>query len=85
MMRIQRGIHQLATAFLCALLLWSAATAAPSNDEEQLEALKFVLFVNQPNLLSETYARYLEGRIRKAEPYFGLPVLLSCRARRDNV
>lgn len=37
MMRIQRGIHQLATAFLCALLLWSAAIAAPSNDEEQLD------------------------------------------------
>jgi len=61
------------------------AAQARGNDEQQLEALKFVLFVNQPNLLSETYARYLEGRIRKAEPYFGLPVLLSCRARRDNV
>jgi uncharacterized membrane protein (UPF0127 family) len=37
MMRIQRGIHELAAAFLCALLLWSAATAAPSSDEQQLD------------------------------------------------
>ena len=50
-----------------------------------LEALKFILFVNQPKLLSETYGRYLEGRIRAAERYPGLPVLLSCRARSENV
>ena len=45
--------------------------------------MKFILFVNQPKLLSETYGRYLEGRIRAAEPYPGLPVLLSCRARSE--
>ena len=37
MMRIHRGVHELAAAFLCALLLWSAATAAPSSDEQQLD------------------------------------------------
>lgn len=61
------------------------ATQASGDDEQGLAALRFVLFVNSPKLLSETYARYLEGRIRAAEPYPGLPVLLSCRARRDNV
>ena len=30
-------MHTLATAFLCALLLGSAATAAPSSDEQQLD------------------------------------------------
>jgi predicted GTPase len=39
--------------------------------------------VNQPKLLADTYARYLEGRIRQAEPYPGLPVLLTCRARSE--
>ena len=53
--------------------------------ERTLEALKFILFVNQPKLLSETYARYLEGRIRAAEPYSGLPVRLSCRARAEKM
>jgi GTPase len=61
------------------------AAQARGDQERTLEALKFILFVNQPKLLSETYGRYLEGRIRAAEPYPGLPVLLSCRARSENV
>ena len=61
------------------------AAQARGDEERTLEALKFILFVNQPKLLSDTYERYLEGRIRAAEPYPGLPVLLSCRARSENV
>lgn len=61
------------------------AAQAGGEEERTLEALKFILFVNQPKLLSETYGRYLEGRIRAAEPYPGLPVLLSCRARSEKV
>jgi GTPase len=61
------------------------AAQARGDEERTLEALKFILFVNQPKLLSETYGRYLEGRIRAAEPYPGLPVLLSCRPRSENV
>src|SRR3954469_15066809 len=37
MTAIQRKIPELAAAFLCALLSWSAATAAPSSDEQQLD------------------------------------------------
>lgn len=37
MIGMQRKIHELAAAFLCALLLWSTATAAPSSDEQQLD------------------------------------------------
>jgi GTP-binding protein len=61
------------------------AAQARGDEERTLEALKFILFVNQPKLLGETYGRYLEGRIRAAEPYPGLPVLLSCRARVEKV
>ncbi len=57
------------------------ATQAKGNAERAIDPPKFVLFVNQPNLLSETYGRYIEGRIRQAEPYPGLPVLLTLRAR----
>ncbi len=42
---------------------------------------EFVLFVNDPDLVNEAYRRYLEGRIRKAEPYPGLPLILRLRAR----
>ncbi|MEY2490118.1 MAG: GTPase [Verrucomicrobiota bacterium] len=61
------------------------AAQARGDEERTLEALKFILFVNQPKLLSETYGRYLEGRIRAAEAYPGLPVLLSCRARAEKM
>jgi GTP-binding protein len=61
------------------------AAQARGDAERTLEAPKFVFFVNQPKLLSETYGRYLEGRIRAAEPYPGLPVLLSCRARAETI
>ena len=56
---------------------------ARGEGERALEALKFVLFVNQPKLLSDTYTRYLERRIRAASPYPGLPLLLSVRARSE--
>ena len=42
---------------------------------------EFVLFVNDPGLSSEAYRRYLEARIRKAEPYAGLPLILTLRSR----
>lgn len=61
------------------------AAQARGDEERTLEALKFILFVNQPKLLSETYGRYLEGRIRAAEPYPGLPLLLNCRARAEKM
>jgi GTPase len=61
------------------------AAQASGADEGSLAALKFILFVNQPKLLSETYGRYLEGRIRAAEPYPGMPVLLNCRARAEKI
>jgi len=46
-----------------------------------LQAPEFVLFVNDPQLMNETYRRYLEARIRKTEPYPGLPIILTLRPR----
>jgi GTP-binding protein len=50
-----------------------------------IQAPEFVLFVNDPSLMNETYRRYLEARIRKAEPYPGLPIVLTLRARAKNL
>src|SRR5215471_690262 len=47
------------------------ARKTPPSD---LTTPEFVLFVNDPRLLNETYRRYLESRLRKAEPYPGLPI-----------
>jgi len=65
------------------LKLFYASQANP-DDQNKPDAARFVLFVNQPKLLSDTYTRYLERRIRAAEPYPGLPVLFSCRARSES-
>jgi len=46
---------------------------------------EFVLFVNDPQVMTEAYRRYLEARIREAEPYPGLPVILTLRARARDV
>jgi predicted GTPase len=60
--------------------------AAQSRDETDavISAIKFALFVNQPKLLSDSYGRYLERRIRATSPFPGLPVLFSCRARSES-
>ncbi|HSP44921.1 MAG TPA: ribosome biogenesis GTPase Der [Chthoniobacterales bacterium] len=65
------------------LKLFYAAQASGENSDTPA-AVKFVLFVNQPKLLSDTYTRYLERRVRAASPFSGLPVLFSCRARSES-
>ncbi|MGA7273925.1 MAG: ribosome biogenesis GTPase Der [Candidatus Udaeobacter sp.] len=53
--------------------------------EKPLQPPEFVLFVNDPSLMTETYRRYLEARLRKTEPYPGLPIILTLRPRSGNV
>ena len=54
----------------------------PSNfQSRQLSPAEFVLFVNDPRLLTDHYERYLIAKIREAEPYPGLPVILRLRER----
>lgn len=57
------------------------ATQSAGDATGAIDPPKFILFVNQPKLLSDPYSRYIEGRIRQIEPFPGLPVLLTCRAR----
>jgi predicted GTPase len=45
--------------------------------------VEIVLFVNDPGLLSQSYARYLEARVRDAQPYDGVPVILTLRPRTE--
>jgi GTP-binding protein len=63
------------------LKLFYAAQASGSGPE--LRAPEFVLFVNDPRLLSDPYRRYLEARVREVEQYIGLPVILTCRPRSE--
>jgi GTP-binding protein len=64
------------------LKLFYAAQAAGTSDR-RLQGPEIVLFVNDPGLLSQSYSRYLEARIRDAEPYTGLPIILTLRPRTE--
>jgi GTPase len=61
------------------------ATQAGGKEDRHLQAPEFVLFVNNPRLMNEAYRRYLETRIRKVEPYPGLPILLNLHARKPRL
>jgi GTP-binding protein len=56
-----------------------------TRESSALQPPEFVLFVNDPSLMTETYRRYLESRLRKTEPYPGLPIILTLRPRTGNV
>ena len=66
------------------LKLFYAAQASGTKDR-QVQPPEFVLFVNDPRLLSDQYRRYLESQIRKAEAYAGLPVILTLRPRSEKL
>ncbi len=59
------------------------AVQTSGNQDRQFQPLEFVLFVNDPRLFSEAYRRYLEARIRKAQAYPGLPIILRLRPRSE--
>jgi GTPase len=57
---------------------------ATQIDQTRSGALRpptFLLFVNDPQTLTDDYRRYLEGKIREQLGYYGLPVLLRLRSR----
>src|SRR5262245_57127950 len=55
--------------------------AQQARRSSPLPVPEFLLFVNDPRLMTEAYRRYLEARIRKAQQYRGLPIILTLRAR----
>lgn len=61
------------------------ATQARGEEEKALATPEFVLFVNDPQLLGETYARFLEAQIRQAQPFTGLPLMLNFRPRSEQL
>jgi GTPase len=61
------------------------AAQSKGKEDQPLEPPEFVLFVNDPRLLSQTYRRYLESYIRQTQAFAGLPVLLTLRPRAQGV
>ncbi len=57
------------------------AAQSKGKEDQQLEPPEFILFVNDPRLLNQTYRRYLESFIRRTHPFPGLPIILTLRPR----
>ena len=57
------------------------AAQSKGEEDQPLQPAEFVLFVNDPRLLNQTYTRYLEAFIRRAHPFTGLPIILTLRPR----
>jgi GTPase len=65
-------------------LLYATQSAGTSDRARAIEPPEFVLFVNEPRLLTDHYRRYLEARIREAHSFPGLPIILTLRSRTKN-
>jgi GTP-binding protein len=57
------------------------ATQLAGNEKRAIEPPVFLLFVNQAQLLTKTYQRYLENSIRQEVEYAGLPIVFRLRER----
>lgn len=57
------------------------ATQANEKSESPISSPLFILFVNDPSLLMESYVNYLCARIREKWEFPGLPILLRLRGR----
>jgi GTPase len=59
------------------------STQSGGDQSREFAPPEIVLFVNSPRFLTQSFARFLEAKIRGLEPYPGLPILLTLRARLD--
>ena len=46
-----------------------------------IEPPLFVIFSNHPDLITESYKRYIENQIREESDYLGVPILISYRKK----
>ena len=64
------------------LKLLYATQIDPSNTPG-IKPPAFILFVNDPDALTDDYRRYLEAKIREHLGFYGLPILFRLKARRQ--
>ncbi len=57
------------------------ATRIDDKRRDLIPVPRFLLFVNKPDALTQTYEKYLEGQIRGQTAYEGLPVIFKLRER----
>ncbi len=66
-------------------LLYATLAKRSSEDARVISAPTLVCFVNHKDLLSDSYKRYLEGKLREEYPFEGLPVRFDIREREQRL
>lgn len=90
----QHCTKQLSTSILNKIVLESFALNPPTSEKgKRLKAYystqvmnqppSFVIFVNNPDLLKDSYKRYLEKKLREAFGFFGTPIRIFARERKE--
>jgi GTP-binding protein len=63
-------------------LIWGKRLRIYYLTQAESNPPKFVLFVNKPTLMTETYKKYLINQLRDAFPFTGCPILFELRGKR---
>lgn len=85
---------QISTSILNRIILEAFALNPPTSEKgKRLKAYystqiinsppSFVIFVNNPDMLKESYRRYLEKKLREAFGFFGTPIRVFARERKE--
>jgi len=85
---------QVSTSILNRIILEAFALNPPTSEKgKRLKAYystqiinsppSFVIFVNNPDMLKDSYKRYLERKMREAFGFFGTPIRLFAREKRE--
>jgi GTP-binding protein len=63
-------------------LIWGKRLRIYYLTQAEINPPKFVLFVNQPQLMTETYKKFLINQLRDSFPFTGCPLLFELRGKR---
>lgn len=65
-------------------LIWGKRLRIYYLTQAEINPPKFVLFVNKPDLMTETYKKFLINQLRDAFPFTGCPLLFELRGKRSS-
>jgi GTPase len=63
-------------------LIWGKRLRIYYLTQAEINPPKFVLFVNKPDLMTDTYKKFLINQLRDAFPFTGCPLLFELRGKR---
>ena len=63
-------------------MIWGKRLRIYYLTQAEVSPPKFILFVNKPDLMTDTYKKYLINRLRDEFPFTGCPLLFELRGKK---